>query len=126
MWKARPPTELKSEVISRMPNSVLESRLCTVYHELHHQSPKIRNAHLSRPPKLRVLHDEIAKSVGREGDVFHFMGSEFNVLLEGDAARIRPFSLPLTVWFVPFLSCAVTVRRATSLAGEFSFDTTVG
>ena len=72
-------------MISRMPNSVLESSLTAPFDlELHGERIEIRLAHLCGPPQARIGEDELLKFVRREGDVFRFVGSEFDILLELD------------------------------------------
>ena len=90
MWKARPPTELKSEVISRMPNSVVEWSLTdAVRFELHGQRIKIRLAHLRGPPQPRVREYELLKLIGSKGDVLRFVRCQFHILLELDRLDLR-------------------------------------
>src|SRR5712692_5677322 len=56
----------------------------TVDVKFHGQRIKIRFAHLCRPPQARTGEDELRKLVGYEGDVFRFVGGEFDFLLKFD------------------------------------------
>ncbi len=54
----------------------------TVDLECHSQRIQIRFAHLRGPPQARVREDELRELIGSEGDVFGFVGGEFDFLLE--------------------------------------------
>ena len=117
--------ELRSEVISRMPNCVCERSLTLAVHlELKCQRIQIRRSHLRRPPQARMREHQLGKLIRREGHVFRFIRSKLHFLFELDAFNL-PSQRAFDAASVAFFNCAVTVSCARSVAGKSSFETTV-
>src|ERR1700722_1921101 len=74
--------------------------------KLHGERIKIRLPHLRRPPQARIRKDKLRKRIGSECDVFRFVRSKFDFLLE-----LHLFNLPLQLAFYRLRGTVLQLRR---------------